>query len=84
MTKRVRDQLKASQYIREAAQRHGVEPAAVHGRNRHKRVCHARFEVMRRLRADGLSASEIGRALNRDHTTILDGLARVAPGLWFG
>lgn len=70
-------------YVTEAAQRHGVTADAVLGRDRKRRVAHARFEVMRRLRADGWSLTQIGRALGRHHTTVLHGLAAPAPGRWW-
>lgn len=71
-------------YIADAARRHGVNADDVLLHCRSKRVCIARYEVMRRLRHDGLSLTAIGRELGRDHTTILHGLQVAAPGLWFG
>lgn len=74
---------RVNRYVYEAAQRHGVDAAAVHGRNRHKRVSFARFEVMRRLRADGHSITAIAQFIDRDRSTVSHGLTVAAPGLWF-
>lgn len=71
MTPRIR------QYAQEAAERHGVTADAILGRNCKRRVAHARFEVMRHLRADGFTVGQIGRWLNRHHSTVLHGLGRL-------
>lgn len=36
----------------------------------------ARWEVMRRLREDGFSSTQIGHWLNRDHSSVLHALAK--------
>jgi chromosomal replication initiation ATPase DnaA len=65
-------------YAYEAAQELGVEQAAVMGRSRLPVLCQARWRVMKRLRADGFTVKQIGRWLDRDHTTVLYGLKAVA------
>ena len=46
------------------------------GRDRHQHVCWVRFAVMAEMRGRGLSLAQIGRALHRDHTTVLSGLRK--------
>ena len=65
-------------YITESAYWHGVEPSEIMSHSRRKPVCDARRAVMRQLRADGFTTTQIGRWLGRDHTTVVHGLrARV-------
>lgn len=59
------------QYAEEIAFWHGVEPAAVLGPSRDRRNSRARGDVMRRLRSEGFTSVQIGRWLNRDHSTVL-------------
>jgi chromosomal replication initiation ATPase DnaA len=44
------------------------------GRSRDRHICQARFSAYRALRDLGWSQARIGRAFQRDHTTILHGL----------
>ena len=55
----------------------GVSVADIKGASRTPIVCRARWATMHLMRARGLSTPQIGRALNRDHTTVLYGLDRV-------
>ena len=63
--------------IQWVAHNHGVEcrdilnaPSSRH----HWQLAHARFEVMYRLKMErGMTTSQIGRLLNRDHTTVVHG-----------
>jgi chromosomal replication initiation ATPase DnaA len=64
------------------ADERGVSPDEITGRGRTQKVAHARQEVMWRarqvLRPDGsprYSFPFIGRELNRDHTTVVHGVA---------
>jgi chromosomal replication initiation ATPase DnaA len=57
-----------------AAANHGTTLASVFGESRQRPDVKARWEMWRRMRADGLSLSQIARATNRDHTTVLHGL----------
>ena len=51
---------------------HGVSTEDILGQRRHKRIIAARHEVIRRAYLEtGLSTTQIGRLLNRDHTTVL-------------
>lgn len=72
--------------IREVAATCAVAPANIFTRCRTRAAVHARIEIAKRLRARGYSMPQIGRVLNRDHTTIvyyLGGAKRtVAPLLW--
>lgn len=54
---------------------HHVTLAELWGRSRTPRVSRARQALWSRLEGHGLSRSEIGRAFNRDHTTIISGIA---------
>jgi chromosomal replication initiation ATPase DnaA len=62
------------QYVQEAAAEHGTYPQAILGRCRLRTVYRARQQVMRRLRADGFSYTQIGRWIGRDHTTVMYGV----------
>ena len=44
-----------------------------------RKLFHVRRTIARRARAMGFSLPQIGRALNRDHTTILAALASSTP-----
>lgn len=50
---------------------HGVGPRDIFSRSRRQSTASARADVMRRLRSDGFSLSQIGRWQGRDHTTVL-------------
>lgn len=55
----------------------GVSFAEVEGSSREKAVCYARQLAMHHLlRIVGLSASEAGRVLNKDRTSVLYGAAK--------
>lgn len=56
--------------IARIASKHGFSVAAMKGRCRDARLVEPRHECMRVLRQMGLTLHEIGRALNRDHTTV--------------
>lgn len=60
------------------AANHGVTQAQVFGDSRRQACVKARWAVWRRMEADGLSVSAIGRATNRDHSTVLHGLGRLS------
>jgi chromosomal replication initiation ATPase DnaA len=66
MTPRVR------QYIAEIAFWHGLPAAAIIAPSRARgAVMDARTDVMRRLHDNGFSTSQIGRWLQRDHSTVI-------------
>ena len=64
-------------HVRKVADETGQTPEAILGPTKITEVVSARWEVIRRARADGHSFSAIGRALNRDHTTIINAVRRM-------
>jgi chromosomal replication initiation ATPase DnaA len=54
----------------------GISVACCLGKGRHRDVARRRWHVMAILHERGWSSAEIGRRLNRDHSTVLHGLAR--------
>ena len=53
-----------------------LPPDVVLGRSRFKRPIRARYAVYMALRRRGNTYGQIGRWLGRDHTTIMNGVAR--------
>ena len=49
----------------------GLDPAVVRGSYRHQEYVMARREIARELRTLGYSYPAIGRAINRDHSTVM-------------
>lgn len=67
-----------AQVITEVAERHQIKAKAILGHRRNADVCAARQELMWRLFTEsGYSLSSIARLLDRDHTTIRSGIAKV-------
>lgn len=62
--------------IEEVAAKHGVSLFDLMRRCRLNKVVHARAEIAKRLDAQRFTVSEIGRLLNKDHTTIVYYLGR--------
>ena len=63
--------------IASVAEGFGVTPADLVGPGRTAPIARARFAAMRALKLRGLSYPRIGSLLgNRDHTTIMHGVAR--------
>ncbi|MBL9070431.1 MAG: hypothetical protein JNM03_10620 [Sphingopyxis sp.] len=62
--------------IARVAKLHDIEPEDITGSSRARLHCEARWQVMRELRAKGLSNPRIGRLLNRDHSSVMHGLRR--------
>jgi len=52
----------------------GFSPAQIRGRGRQAALAEARQMVMYIAHNQGLSSAEIGRAMRRDHTTVLHGI----------
>ena len=71
----------AQRYVEEASAIYGVSVDEVLGETRRAGPVAARHRVMRQLRADGLSLPEIGRLLQRDHTTVLSALGMRGTGV---
>ena len=61
--------------INRAAEHHGVTAAEIKGRSRLGSVVAARQDVFLLLREAGWSFPRIGRAMSRDHTTVMHGVA---------
>lgn len=59
------------------AKAHAVTVADLKGPSRDERIVHVRRLAMREARKQRYSLPEIGRALNRHHTTVLAGLRAV-------
>jgi chromosomal replication initiation ATPase DnaA len=58
-------------YALVAGVRYNVARAEIFGRSRRVPVARARREVMRRLRDDGFTTTQIGRWMGRDHSTVI-------------
>jgi chromosomal replication initiator protein len=57
----------------------GIKADDLKGKARHKQIVGPRHVAMYLLREDGhLSTPEVGRLLNRDHTTVLHGMKQIA------
>lgn len=59
-------------YIRRAAEVFGVDEQDITGKRRPEEMVRARWAVMLAMRG-GVSACQIGRRLNRDHSSVLHG-----------
>lgn len=64
--------------VRAVSAESGVSVTKILSKTRRADVCLARFAVMFALREKGLTLPAIGRALGRDHSTVLHGLNRAA------
>lgn len=62
--------------IASVEKRRGLRPGTVIGVRRDARAASARQECYLRLRVAGLSYPEIGRAMRRDHSTVIYGVGR--------
>lgn len=66
---------RVKQYVAEEANRSGVTAGDVLSKHPHGYLRHpakaARSAVMRRLRADGFSTTQIGRWFGIDHSTVI-------------
>lgn len=59
------------------ARQHGFTAADLIGPSRVPEVCIARWRAMRLMRDRGRSLVSIGRTFNRDHSSVIYGLARL-------
>jgi len=68
--------------IAEEAARAGVDPGDITGRRRTRKILGARHAAMRRVHETypHKSSTELARLFNRDHTTVLYVLGRLARG----
>lgn len=62
--------------INKVASEHGVTFEDVMGNSRMQHVIYARHECFNALQNAGLSSSQVGRLMGRDHTTVLHGAKR--------
>jgi len=60
--------------VRKIAKKYGVTAQEIYGRSREKTIQAARVAVYQKMRDIGMSYPEIGRVMERNHTTILMGL----------
>ena len=69
------------QIIKEVADKHGVSVGDILSARRPRRIANARREAMYRACTEtGLSCSGIGRAFNKDHSTVIYALAQYRKG----
>lgn len=64
--------------IKEIAYKYGYTAEDVLGKSRYKRLVMVRRQCVGMLRAKGYSTTEIGRIMNRDHSTIVVSLQILA------
>lgn len=64
--------------VEDAAREAGVTVAQILGPQR--ALAPFRWRAMKRAHEAGFSLPQIGRAFNRDHTTVLHGLRKLADG----
>jgi len=64
--------------VRETGERYDKGLSALLSNERHRPVAWARFHCYAELYSRQMTASEIGRVFNRDHSTILHGIKRAA------
>lgn len=67
--------------VKIVAEEYGVHPSVILGSEKNRRAAVPRQEVMRRALAVGWSSTQVGRALGRDHSTVLTGAKRAAERL---
>lgn len=61
-------------YVNAVAEATGIPAWVFYGRGKKKKIAEARQLVMYLANRGGMSLSDIGRALNRDHTTVMHGV----------
>ena len=61
-------------YVDYVCRRYGITRADIYGRSHSRKYAHPRQEVMWLARQAGLSFPQIGKALGRDHTSVLHGI----------
>ena len=63
--------MRIHEIINDCAEKHGLSANEITGVNRFSEIVEARWDVIIKARKFGHTKSAIGRALNRDHTTII-------------
>lgn len=72
----------AREHLAQWCSHRGLDPSAdIQAPDRRREAVNVRQEAAAELRAAGHSLPEIGRAMDRDHSTILYLLRRAPPGL---
>lgn len=66
--------------IKEIADKYGVKVVSILSRNRKRELVNIRAEIAVLLSEQGLSSTQIGKLLNRNHTTVLHWLGRTEKG----
>lgn len=69
---------KVRAYVNAVSHETGLLPRVIYGRGKTQQVAEARQLVMFLAHRDGISLAAIGRAMHRDHTTVLHGVRREA------
>lgn len=69
------------QIARDVSRLTGVSIGEIMGSNRQARIVVPRHEVMRRANAAGMTLGQIGLAMHRDHTSVLNGINRAKERL---
>lgn len=67
----------AAHIVAHVAAHYGIKAADILGERRSKRISEARHVTSWLLRESGRTYPEIGRALNRDHTSAMYGVKRI-------
>lgn len=70
-----------SDIIANTAMRFGVSSSDLAGPSRKRPIANARQDAMLHLHQQGWSYASIGRLLNRNHTTVMHGVARARARL---
>lgn len=65
----------------DSAREYEVSAQDILGESRTRSIAQARQVVFYRLHTSGFSLSQIGRLLQRDHSTVLHGVRKVAAGM---
>lgn len=74
-------EIKIGAVIRIVSEKYNVTDTDIRGKSREKELIRPRFIVFTLLKKLGLSYSEIGRYMNRDHTTVMYGI-KTAKSRW--
>jgi len=66
----------AQRIIMDIARERGFTISDIKSPRREYKLVRARFEIMAALKASGLSFPQVGRLLNRDHSTVMHGVRK--------
>lgn len=65
-------------WVRQVARHFGIDQRTLRSRARPGPLVHARWVAMALMAEDGMPVGQIGRALGRDHSTVLHGLQQAS------